>query len=112
MPVANWDSVYGSDLPALEKLSRADPELNGLLHPELPFRKAEVIWAARHEMARTVEDVLARRTRALFLNARASIESAPEVARLLGNELRRSEAWQRLQIDEFNAIAQNYLWND
>ena len=46
------------------------------LHPALPYIAAEVVWAARDEMARTVEDVLARRTRALFLNARAAMAMA------------------------------------
>ena len=69
------------------RLSQADPSLDALLHPRLPFRLREVVWAARHEMARTVEDVLARRTRALFLDARAAIEAAPTVADLLAREL-------------------------
>jgi glycerol-3-phosphate dehydrogenase len=60
-----------------------DPELAVQLHPELPYIAAEVVWAARAEMARTVEDVLARHTRALFLNARAAMEMAEPVARLL-----------------------------
>jgi glycerol-3-phosphate dehydrogenase len=60
-------------------------------------------------MARTVEDVLARRTRALFLNARAAMEMAPETARLLGHELGRDEAWQSQQVEEFRALAEGYL---
>jgi glycerol-3-phosphate dehydrogenase len=60
-------------------------------------------------MARTVDDVLARRTRALFLNAKAAIDMAPEVARLLAAELSKDDAWQREQVNAFNAIAQNYL---
>ena len=66
---------------------RATPSLAAPLHAQLPYTGAEVVWAARHEMARTVEDVLARRTRALFLNARAAEAMAPEVARLMGGEL-------------------------
>ena len=75
--------VYGSDAPAIEAMERDDPALAEPLHPALPYTGAEVVWAARHEMARTVEDVLARRTRALFLNARAAIEMAPRVAALM-----------------------------
>ena len=52
------------------------------LHASLPYLKAEVVWAARNEMARTVEDILASRTRALFLNARAALAMAPAVADL------------------------------
>jgi glycerol-3-phosphate dehydrogenase len=68
-----------------------------------------VLWAARAEMARTVEDVLARRTRALFLNARAAMAMAPETARLLARELGRDEAWQRQQVAGFRKLAEGYL---
>jgi len=61
-------------------------------------------------MARSVEDVLARRTRALFLDARASIEAAPLVARLLAEELGRDSAWEQRQIASFQSIARGYLW--
>src|SRR6185503_2974897 len=74
-------AVYGSDAPEIEALGAP-----ARLHPALPYIEAEVIWAARAEMARTVEDVLARRTRALFLNARAAVEMAPRVAELLARE--------------------------
>jgi len=66
-------------------------------------------WYARHEMARTVEDVLARRTRLLFLNARAAIEKAPAVARELARELGRDQAWQQAQISAFNQTAAHFM---
>jgi glycerol-3-phosphate dehydrogenase len=68
-----------------------------------------VFWAVRHEMARTVDDVLARRTRALALDARAALRMAPAVARLLAAELGKDEAWQRRQLEDFAAIARGYL---
>ena len=68
-----------------------------------------MIWAARHELARTVEDVLARRTRALFLNARAAIAMAPRVASLLAAELGRDAAWQSEQVRSFSDLARRYL---
>jgi glycerol-3-phosphate dehydrogenase len=105
-----WRDVYGSDWPELERLGAEDNELGELLHPRLPFRKVEVVWAATHEMARSVEDVLARRTRALFLDARASLESAAETARLLARTLGRDEQWQQKQIEAFKSVAQNYIW--
>jgi len=92
-------AVYGSDAPLIQALMRPRP-----LHPALPYTEAEVIWAARHEMARTVEDVLARRTRALFLNARAAIEMAPRVAELLEQELPRDPRCQA-----FQDLARNYV---
>jgi len=101
-------SVYGSDALQIQDLIRADPSLAAPLHPSLPYCGAEIVWAARVEMARTVEDALARRTRALFLNAGAAIEMAPAAARLLARELERDEAWQSRQVDAFRALAKGY----
>ncbi len=106
-----WPQIYGSDLPELNKLAEQKSEWSEPLEPELPFRKAEVVWAATHEMARTVEDILARRTRALFLDARASLKAAPEVARLMAETLGRDEQWQAEQVEAFRSVAQNYIWN-
>lgn len=102
-------SVYGSDASQVEALAAEDPTLNELLHPRLPYRKATIVWAAQYEMARTVEDALSRRTRALFLDAHAAVEAAPAAAALLAHELGRDSAWQNAQITEFTALAQNYL---
>ena len=104
-----WERVYGSDLAALHALSAQDPCLDAPVHARLPYRMREVVWAARYEMARTVEDVLARRTRALFLDARAAIEAAPAVAGLLQKELRRSESWRESEVRRFTALASGYL---
>jgi len=70
---------------------------------------AEVVWAVREEMARTVEDVLARRTRALLLGARVSIEAAPRVAELMSQELKRDSDWQKQTVQQFKEVAQGYL---
>ena len=102
-------AVYGSDAPAIQRIARERPGLNERLHPDLPYLGAEVIWAARSEMARTVEDVLARRTRALFLNARAALAMAPRVAALLTAELGRDLTWLNRQIAEFEKVATGYL---
>ena len=99
--------VYGTDAAAIRTLA-GDPALAAQLHPDLPYIAAEVVWAARVEMARTVEDVLARHTRALFLNADAAIASAEPVAKLLAAELGRDEAWVAAQIREFRALAEQY----
>jgi len=107
-----WENVYGSDLPAIRALSSGNPSLDKPLHPRLPFRMREVVWAARYEMARTVEDVLARRTRALFLDARAAIEAAPQVAALLATELKRDATWRERQIAEFCALARGYICSE
>jgi glycerol-3-phosphate dehydrogenase len=102
-------SVYGADAEGVRALVREQPALGGKLHPRLPHVAAEVVWAARHEMARTVEDVLARRTRALLLDARAAIEAAPPVAELLGGELGRDAVWRATQVREFTTLAKGYL---
>jgi glycerol-3-phosphate dehydrogenase len=99
--------VYGSDAAAIRTLAE-DPALGVQLDPALPYIAAEVVWAARAEMARTVEDVLARHTRALFLNAEAAIAMAERVAWLLADELGRDEAWVAAQVDEFRALAEQY----
>ena len=96
--------VYGSDRPSLQALPGADV----LLHPALPYTEAEVRWAARYEQARTVEDVLARRTRALLLGAAAAVAVAPRVAEILAEELGRDVAWQALQIKAFTDLAHIY----
>jgi glycerol-3-phosphate dehydrogenase len=106
---ADPHSVYGSDYAQIIRLAEENPAGDEPLHARLPYTGAEVIWAARHEMARTVEDVLARRTRALLLDARASIEMAVSVGRLLAAELGRDEAWQKEQVRQFTQLAENYL---
>ena len=108
--VAESDRVYGSDLPMIQQLSTEDPDLEKLLHPRLPYRLREVVWAARYEMARRVEDVLARRTRALFLDARAAIEAAPVVAEVLAKELGRTAAWRERDLQNFLIVAQGYVY--
>jgi len=102
-------ACYGSDAPAMAAMIEADPALGRRLHPDLPICAVQVVWACRCEMARTVDDVLARRTRALPLHARAAIAMAPEVARLMAAELGRDNAWQQAQIEQFTRLAGHYL---
>jgi len=101
-------AVYGSDAQAIHELCAENPAYQQRLHLRLPILAAEVIWAVRHEMARTLTDVLARRTRSLFLDANASIEMAPAVANLMAQELGRDSAWQDAQIKAFTQLAQGY----
>lgn len=102
-------ACYGSDAEGIRALIGADPSLGERLHPELEHLHAEVAWHVRHEMARTVEDVLARRTRALLLDARAASESAEAVARRMAAELSRDESWIVSQIKSFQALAAGYM---
>ena len=96
----------GASLPDLTK---KHPAWNGLLHPRLPYRMSEVVTAVRGEMARTVEDVLSRRTRALLLDARGSIDAAPGVAELMAKELGRNPEWVREQVAAYRELAARYL---
>lgn len=100
--------VYGRDATAIRELALENPDLSDPLHEALPYLAAQVVWAARHEMARSVEDVLSRRLRALPLNARAAQEMAPRVAALLAEELGRDAAWQRTELASFGELARSY----
>jgi glycerol-3-phosphate dehydrogenase len=101
-------SVYGADAYEISKLTESNPSMGALLHPALPYVRAEVVWAAREEMARTVEDVLARRTRALFLNAQAALEMAPAVADLMASEFEWDDPTKAHQLSAFRDIASKY----
>ncbi|MFN7999395.1 MAG: FAD-dependent oxidoreductase [Bryobacteraceae bacterium] len=101
--------VYGSDAPLILDLAQTQPALAKPLDEQLPYLGAEVVWAARQEMAETVEDILARRTRALFLNARAALRMAPRVAELMARELKRDEAWAGREVQSFQPVARNFL---
>ncbi len=100
----HW-KVYGTDAPLIQKLDGAAQ----ILHPELPYTEAEVRWAVRMEQARTVEDVLARRLRALLLNARASAQMAPRVAAIIAEELSYDEPWQNAQVREYSELVNGYI---
>lgn len=100
---------YGADAAGIAQLKRENPDLDHPLHPKFSFTAAEVVWAVRHEMARTVDDVLARRLRILFLNARAAMELAPTVATIMANEMDRDKNWIDGQVKDFQNIAKNYL---
>jgi glycerol-3-phosphate dehydrogenase len=101
--------VYGSDGPAVRDLGRSRSSLLEQLDDRLPVTGAQVVWAVQHEMARTVEDVLARRTRALLLDARASVDVAPQVAKLMAKHLRRGRKWQREQVEAYTEVASGYI---
>lgn len=103
-----WADVYGSYQGEVDKLCRELAEAGNLLHPRLPYRVGEVLWAVREEMARTLEDVLSRRLRALLLDASAAMEAAPAVAGLMQRELGQDDAWRIRQLEAFTALAREY----
>ena len=101
---------YGSDEAAILEL--ASQNGNGtLLSKNLHVIEAQVEWAVKYEMARTVEDFLARRTRCQLLDAKESIKMAPRVAKIMATELGEDEAWQAKQIQEYIDVTMNYILN-
>lgn len=104
----HWE-IYGSDAAKIMELASKNVLLRERLHPKFAHIGAEVVWACRHEMARTVEDVLARRMRILFLDAEASIQMAPQVAAIMASELGNDEEWTTKQVESYMRVAQNYL---
>lgn len=105
----NHLSVHGSDIGELRELIRQNPDLGAPLHHELPYLRAEVVWAVRREWAMTLSDVLRHRTRALVLDAAASMDIAPDVARLMAEELGHGEDWIDSEVTAFRELAQTYL---
>jgi glycerol-3-phosphate dehydrogenase len=102
---------YGTDKSEIDSLIKTDPSLSELIHPSLPYIKAEIVWAVQNEMCMTVEDALARRTRALLLDAKAAMGSAPLVASMIAKQMGEDDEWIKEQIDNFNLMAKNYLPN-
>ncbi len=101
--------MYGSDALALKKIADGQEGWNEPLHPNLRCKPAEVIWGVRNEMARTVEDILARRTRSLLLDARASMEIAEPVADLMAMEMNKDHRWKKEQVAAYRKLAKGYL---
>jgi glycerol-3-phosphate dehydrogenase len=101
-------AVYGTDAEKIKELQKENP-WNEQLVEGMPHTKAEVAWCIRNEMARTIEDVLARRLRILFLNAEIAIQAAPVVAEILKTELQQTEEWKQKQLHDFFALAKRYL---
>lgn len=108
-PTESHLAVYGTDEQNIRVLIQQNPSLGTLLCDRLPYTKAEVVWAVQQEMAMTVEDVLARRLRLLFLDAEAAIGIAPQVAGLMASELQYDAAWEAGQLSIFTNLAKQYL---
>ncbi len=106
---STWDYVYGSDIEKIKELESKDSSLLEKIHPDYSFRKSHVVFAVRKEFAQTIEDVLARRVRLLFLDAKASKQSAKIVADILAKELEKDDAWKTQQIEAFNKLADGYI---
>ncbi|RZL63565.1 MAG: glycerol-3-phosphate dehydrogenase/oxidase [Pedobacter sp.] len=106
----NYMNIYGSDRKHIEDLCKKEPALNQKLHSNFPYTEAEVVWAIRNEMAETVEDILSRRLRVLFIDAVAAIEMSKKVASILAKELGADKNWEENQIEIFNTLASGYIY--
>ena len=102
-------NFYGSDSKNISELMRNEPGMNRLISNRLNLYAAQVVWAVREEMARTVEDIISRRVRCLLLDAREAILIAPIVADIMAKELNKDETWQKQQVDSFSKIASKYI---
>jgi len=102
--------TFGSDRDRIEALIQENPNLAEKLHKDFPYTCAEVVWSARNEMAETVEDILSRRLRILFIDAQAAKDMAPKVASLLAQELSADPDWEANQIETFNTLANGYIY--
>jgi glycerol-3-phosphate dehydrogenase len=104
--------IYGSDIAKILQLQEEEPELKEKLHPDYEFTLAEIVWAVRYEMARTVDDILARRVRLLFLDARAAIEVSEKTARVIAKELGHDENWIAKEIADFKVISKGFFLSE
>jgi glycerol-3-phosphate dehydrogenase len=100
-------STYGTDIKEIRSIARKAHSRK--LHPHLPYTESEIIFAIRHEMARTVEDLLSRRTRSILLDAKAAVSIAPHVAKMLAKELKKSDRWAKEQTNDFLKTAKHYI---
>ncbi len=119
LPVSGYDTnldlttdplaVYGTEKYQLLELEEEHPDLAEIISQTLPLRKSQVVWAVRHEMARTVEDMLARRVRGLFLDAKESLRVSEQVAEIMAKELGQDSGWVDEQLEAFNEVARKYI---
>ena len=102
-------NIYGDHLEDIEKLISGSPGLGLPMDMRLPYTRAEIIWICRNEMPVCLEDVLARRTRSQFLNARVSAVIAPEVADIMAHELGYDQEWVNSQVESYNQLVRSYI---
>ena len=99
---------YGSDKEAVLELASQNGT-GDTISTSLNIINAQVVWAVRNEMARTVEDFLARRTRCQLLDAKESIKMAPKVAQIMAKELGKDKAWETTQVNDYLQVTSNYI---
>ena len=106
---SRWSHIYGNDENEIQRLQFENPAFARNLHEGFEFTVGQVIWAVRNEMARTLDDVLARRIRVLFLDAKASVAMAPLVAEIMAGELKKDRKWIDDQVREYTSMVKAYI---
>lgn len=104
----HWQ-VYGTDYEKIQELVKEKPQLGEKLHTDYAFIAAEVVWACHQEMVVNIEDFLARRIRFLLLDAKASLEVAPKVAKIMAEELNKEDSWIEKEIENYSTLVKNYI---
>ena len=102
-------SAYGSDAETIQEMINAQPDLAKPIHPNYHYSKAELIFSVKYEMAMTVEDILSRRSRLLFIDAQAAIDAVPIVAKIMAKMLNEDQQWEEEQVSSFLTLADGYL---
>jgi glycerol-3-phosphate dehydrogenase len=108
---SKWLHIYGSDQDEILQWQKDKPEYAEKLHKDFEFTVGEVVWAVRKEMARTIDDVLARRIRILYLDANASVSIAKQVATIMAKELKKDKKWEEEQVHEYTEMSKAYIMN-
>jgi glycerol-3-phosphate dehydrogenase len=103
--------IYGSEKELYLKMEAENQDYKERIHPDYPYTAGQVIWAVRNEMARTVEDFLARRIRLLLLDAKAAMEASEKVAQIMAKELNKDHEWAVDQHNDFIDLAKKYILN-
>jgi glycerol-3-phosphate dehydrogenase len=101
--------IYGEGAEEIDNMTGKNPGMGNKITDPLPYTKAEIVWICRNEMPVSIEDVLSRRTRALFLDARESEKIAPEVASIMADELGFDGDWKADELEKFSTLVRNYV---
>lgn len=106
--VTDLDALYGSEIAAINSIERQSIETRRRISPALTYRLSHIVHAVRNEMAVTVSDALALRTRAFALDAQAAMDAAPVVAKAMATELGTSADWEREQVMQARRTAKQF----
>ena len=93
----------------MQEILKHDASLAEKIHANYSFTKAQIVYAVKYEMAICIEDILARRIRLLFLDARIAIELAPMVASIIAPYLQKDKNWEAAEVKSFTELAEQYI---